>query len=78
MPSLKFLHVSAKVLETHLVIDAVVFPLEYRPERFDTIGVRDPVQVLPRAVLHGVVLKVHHAPVVALPLADAAAFAASA
>ena len=55
-------HVSVKALLAHLVVHAVVAPLEHRPERFYRIRVGIPIDVLVMVLLYGDVL-VGHAPV---------------
>lgn len=56
MPSGELRDVAPHVLGRHLVVDAVVAPLEKRPERLDPVGVDLVAGVFSDAVLHGLMV----------------------
>ena len=55
VPSRELADVAIKVLWRQLVVDALVRPLEHRPEGFDALGVRHPAHILPDRVVDGLV-----------------------
>ena len=56
MPACELHRVAVKMLEAHLVVNALVAALEHRPEGFDSVGMRLAVHVLFNAMPDGLMV----------------------